>query len=282
MLYDHARGLGEGFHALPRRVGVGNIVERELLALQLCERCDGAGDLRFVTIERRGLMRVLAVTQVLDLGRLPVPAFGKGPHGARRIARSQVIADRAVVGGRMREGLLGEPEPRRRRQHRAVGAKLFEQRRIIAGVDNDPDVRVILRRGADHGWPADVDVLDRLVQRAAGFRHRFAKRIEIDDDEVDRRNAVLGERLPVRRQVASRQDAAVHFRVQGLDAAVEHLRKTGVRSDLRDRQPRIGERARRAPGRKQAHAQRMQPAREVDQPGLVRNRQQRLVNWCRH
>src|SRR5206468_11147940 len=65
VLYDHARGLGEGFHALPRRIGVGNIVERELLALQLCERCDGAGDLRFVTIERRELMRVLAVTQVL-------------------------------------------------------------------------------------------------------------------------------------------------------------------------------------------------------------------------
>ena len=253
MLYDHARGLGEGFHALPRRIGVGNIVERELLALQLCERCDGAGDLRFVTIERRELMRVLAVTQVLDLGRLPVPAFGKGPHGARRIARSQVIADRAVVGGRMREGL--------------------------DRVDDDPDVRVILRRGADHGRPADVDVLNRIVQRAAGFRNGFTERIEIDDDEIDRRNAVLGERLPVRRQVASRQDAAVHLRVQGLDAAVEHLRKPGVRSDLRDRQPRIGERARRAPGRKQAHAQRMQPAREVDQPGLVRNRQQRLSNW---
>jgi hypothetical protein len=37
-------------------------------------------------------------------------------------------------------------------------------------------------------------------------------------------------------QVAAGQDAAVHFRMQGLDAAVEHLRETGVVADFGDGQ----------------------------------------------
>ena len=31
---------------------------------------------------------------------------------------------------------------------------------VVIGVDDDSDVLVILRSAADHGWAADVDVLE--------------------------------------------------------------------------------------------------------------------------
>ena len=52
------------------------------------------------------------------------------------------------------------------------------------------------------------------------------------------RNAVLFQRGDVLRQVAARQDAAVHLRVQRLDAAVEHFRKAGVVGDFGHRRRR--------------------------------------------
>ena len=45
--------------------------------------------------------------------------------------------------------------------------------------------RVVLRRGADHRRPADVDVLDALVVGLAG-RDRRLERVEVDHEEVDR------------------------------------------------------------------------------------------------
>jgi hypothetical protein len=52
----------------------------------------------------------------------------------------------------------------------------------------------VLGGGAQQRRPADVDVLDRIVERHRFVRDRFAERIEIDDDEIDRRNSVRFER----------------------------------------------------------------------------------------
>ncbi len=56
--------------------------------------------------------------------------------------------------------------------------------------------------------------------------------IQVDDDDVDGRDAVLGDRRPVLRIIATVEDAAVHLGMQGLDAAVEHLGEAGERADL--------------------------------------------------
>ncbi len=45
---------------------------------------------------------------------------------------------------------------------------------------------MILRRRADHRRPADVDVLDRLLQCHARLGNRLLKRIEIDAKQIDR------------------------------------------------------------------------------------------------
>ena len=177
VLHNHACRVAEPPHAFPRRVAVGKVVVRELLALQLLKRSDRAGNRRFVAIERRGLMRVLAVAQVLDLVALPVPALRKRACDPALVARGQVIADRTVVGGGVRERLLRQPEARRRRKRPGGVAQLGEKHGVVLGIDDDTDVRVILGCRAHQRRSADIDVLDRVLEAAARPRDRLAKRI---------------------------------------------------------------------------------------------------------
>ena len=76
--------------------------------------------------------------------------------------------------------------------------------------------------------------------------------------------------------VAPREQAAVDRRVQRLDPAVEHLRKAGVRGDLGHLEAGVREQPRGAAGREQLRAERGQLARELDDAGLVGNRDQRV------
>ena len=139
--------------------------------------------------------------------------------------------------GGVRERLAHQPEARGVTE-RARLRKLREHAGIVVRVDHDADVRPVLGRGAHHRRAADVDVLDRVLERAAGLGDRRAERVEIDHDEIDRRDAVLAQRGRVLGQVAPREDARVHLGVQRLHAAVEHLRKAGVGADVGDREAR--------------------------------------------
>ena len=141
---------------------------------------------------------------------------------------------------------------------------------------------MILGGGADHRRPTDVDLLDRLGQGHPGPGHGRLERIERHDDQVDRRNAVALEGLEVGGHVATGQDAAVNLRVQRLHPAVEHLGKAGVVGHLGDRQARLGQQLRGAAGGQQLHAERVQRAGEVDDAGLVRDRQQSREWFHRH
>jgi hypothetical protein len=186
-----------------------------------------------------------------------------------------VIADRGVVVRDPVEGGDREREPRRLAD-RAVRPQLVEQGRVLRGVGDDRDRLPVLRGRAHHRRPADVDVLDRVVERAAGARDGRLERIEVDDQDVDRRDAVLAQRRHVGRQLAAREQAAVDLRVQRLDAAVEHLRKAGVFGDLGHREAGVGEQLGGAAGRQQPDAERRELARQLDDAGLVGYRDQRL------
>lgn len=109
------------------------------------------------------------------------------------------------------------------------------------------DTVVLIRRGhhrdgihifcaaADHARTADINLLDGLALRDALGCDRSLKRIEIDADQIDRLNAVIGHGLNMLRPVASGQKAAMHLGVKGLDPAVHHLGKTGHRFNGRHR-----------------------------------------------
>ena len=92
---------------------------------------------------------------------------------------------------------------------------------------------MILGRGADHGGAADVDVLNALLESGA-FVDGGLERIEIDHQQIDRRDAVRLHRLRMLLVVADRKQPAMHLRMQCLDPAIHHLGKARQLRDIGD------------------------------------------------
>ena len=135
-----------------------------------------------------------------------------------------------------------------------MDGEFVEQHRVVARLDQDGDVVVVFRRGADHGRTADIDVLD-AVGKIAAARDGGFERIEIDDQNIDRADAVRAHRLRMLGIAADRQQPAMHRRMQRLDAAVHHFRKFGQFAHLDDRQAGIAQRHAGAAGRDELDAE---------------------------
>ena len=150
-----------------------------------------------------------------------------------------------------------------------VGAELFGEGGVVGGLRHDGDVLEVFGGGADHGGAADVDVLDEFVDMDAGAGCGGLEGIEIDDDHVDRLEAVLGDGGLVLGVDADMEDAAVDLGMQGLDAAVKHLGKAGEIGDVADIQAGLAEGAGRAAGRDELDAEGGEGAGEIDQAGLI-------------
>jgi hypothetical protein len=207
VLDDHARRLVELGHQAPGRVEVEDVVERELLALQLARRRHRVERRAEIAVEGRALVRVLAVAQVLHLLEAQVEAVrerlvGLGRHEApvAHLDLREVGRDRGLVAAGVPERLLREVEPRRRVDP-ALAVELLQQQRVVGGVDHHRHRREVLGRRAHHRGAADVDVLDRLGE-ARALRDLVLEGVEVHDHHVDRRDAVLLERLQVLGQVS--------------------------------------------------------------------------------
>ena len=81
----------------------------------------------------------------------------------------------------------------------------------------------------------------------------------------------------MRRQIAPRQQTAMHFGMQSLDPPIEHFWKPRHLSDFGYGQAMIGQQFGRSASGDQIHLQRMQLARELQNAGFVRHR-----NQCTH
>src|SRR3989344_2012673 len=99
VLDDYAGRFDEALHTFQRGVGVGHVVERQFFALQL----NGAGHAGFTLlrfhVERRALVRILAVAHFLSLDELAVEGAREGAtlFGAEDVAAlgdgAQVVGD---------------------------------------------------------------------------------------------------------------------------------------------------------------------------------------------
>ena len=204
-MLDHDAGrLVDVGHQPPGGVEVEDVVERQLLALHLARgrhRVDGRPE---VAVEGRALVRVLAVAQVLDLLvgereaiREHVLAGRDRVAAVARLHLGEVAGDRRLVARAVAERLLREVEP-----GGGVGAvlavELLEQQRVVDGIHHHRDVAEVLGRRAQHRRPADVDVLDGVVEGRA-LRHLVLEGIEVHHHHVDGDDAVLLQLLGVRR-----------------------------------------------------------------------------------
>ena len=133
-------------------------------------------------------------------------------------------------------------------------------------VDDDADVGVVLGRRPHHRRPADVDQVDA---RVAG------ERVEVDDDQRDRRDVVVLEVAAVVGVVRVGEDPAVHLRVQRHDAVAEDGRQPGDLGDVGHRDAGLGDHPRRTAAGQERPAELVEATGEVGDPGLVVHGEQR-------
>ena len=155
---------------------------------------------------------------------------------------AQVVADNDIVTGRVGESLRGQfpfefgggiafPEIR-------------QYPRIIPGITDDRESRMVLGRGAQHGRTAHVDLLHGTFLGAIGIQDGGFERVEIDDQEIDPADAVFfGGGLV---HTPARQQAAVNGGMKRLDAAVEDFRESGEFGNLQYLQSGFPQRTGRA------------------------------------
>ena len=132
----------------------------------------------------------------------------------------------------------------------------------------------VLGRGTQHRRTSDVYLLDGLLLRGVSG-DGLLEGVEVDADQVYRADVLLDELLYVVGVFEIGEDAAVHFGVQRLDPAAEYLRRARHLGDGDDLYPGLRERSGGAAGGDDLEPHPREPPREVLDPPLVRDRDQR-------
>ena len=165
---DAGRALAELLDAFKSRIGIGNVVIRELLALQL-PGCSERGFLDIIfDVEGGLLVRVLAVAH--DLGTLVLEGQGAREIGTLRIdSPTEPVGDGGIIGGGALINLQRQTEVGLTGNVTLVGGHLIENDSIISRIDNHCDGLVVLGGAAQHGRAANIDILDGVLEGAVGL-----------------------------------------------------------------------------------------------------------------
>ena len=267
VLDDGDGGLIEFLREFPAGVEVDEVVVAELLALDLESRGNaGAGA---VAIEGGALMGILAVAQRLGQRVGDAQHEGKfvagegGIAGSRGLDALERVGDGGIVGAGNTEGTLGETPAGFAAEHAAVQIHFVGEELVVVGRGDDGDVFEVFGGGAEHGGAADVDVLDEVFKSDAGVGGRFFEGVEVDDDHVDGLDAGGLGLVAMLLVAAHVENAAVHFGVQCLDAAVEHLGEAGEVGDLAHGEAGIAQGAGGATGRNEFSAVASETLRKI-------------------
>eukprot|EP01037_Dinobryon_pediforme_P030474 gene30475-34574_t len=217
----------------------------------------------------RGLMELIIINIGLQKGII-------GPTLFAMLVLMAIVT--TVMATPLFEAVYGRAA-RARGELAAVGERRAAARhqRIVGGIGDDRDEGVVLRGRAHHRRAADVDILDHLVALGALGDGRF-ERVEIDDNEIDRGDPVFLHRRDMRRIIAHREQAAMDVGMERFHAPVHHLGKTRKLANVADVESRIAQRLGGAAGRDQFDAVAGKTPREIDDPGLVGNREKRAAD----
>ena len=135
---------------------------------------------------------------------------------------------------------------------------------------------MVLGCRTQHGRTANVDVLDALDQAAIGLCGDRLEGVQVDHQQVDGADAVFKHHFVIGATAA--EQAGMHDRMQGLDAAVHDLGKAGQGTDFGNRQTRLTQALRGSAGGNEVDAEGIESAREILQSGLVGNAEQGSTN----
>ena len=212
-----------------RRIEVHEVVEARQVARDPGRVGERAAAVRRLAVERRALVRVLAVAQVVHL-----------LEDDREAARERVAGDLVEVGGDL--GVIRGD--RAERLGRQLGPRLGADLAHLADLVGDPGVVGRIGDGRDPGRvpgrraeqrrAADIDHLDRLVEADELDADGRRERLDVDDDEVDEADALGLQLRELGRHVAAREDPGVDGVVEGLDLPADGGAAGGQVRDGRD------------------------------------------------
>jgi hypothetical protein len=284
VLDDDDGRLIEFLDEFPASIEIDEIVVTQFLALKL----DCAGDAEAGAIGVKGgtLMGVLAVAERLGERKVDAQRRRQGSRvgDGGRLGRGyfgdliEGVGDGGIVGGSEAESLAGKAPAGSPSEGAGVGFELPDKDRIVGRACDDSDVFEILGGGADHGGPADVDVLDEMTEGDIGLCGGFLESVEVYNHHVDGSDAVGGYGRLVIGVAALVEEAAVDLGVQRLYAAVEHFGEAGKIADVFNREAGFAEGACGTAGRDQLDPEAGERLGKFNQAGFVGYAEQCALN----
>ncbi len=266
MLHHHRSGPLEVHADVHGLVQVQDVVVGELLPMELLRLGDRGSGREWILVERGLLIRILPVSEILDLLRRYREGVGEAlPEPVEHLGRDHSIVVRCEDEG-VRHELLVHLE----RQLAAQLQPVYDLV-VLRGLGDHCDIFVVLGAGPYHAGAAYVDVLDDIFEGDALFQNGLLERIEVDDHHVDGLDALLGDGIHMLLDVPAGQDARVDLRMKRLDATLEHLRESSNLGDLYDRDAGVFQDLVRPPGGDYLHSHGGKRLGEIDDPRLVGN-----------
>ena len=118
---------------------------------------------------------------------------------------------------------------------------------VVARVDHDGNVVVILRCRPNHRRSTDIDVFNHR-SRGRTTRNGGGKRIQVHDNEIEWLDTQLRQLIDVRVVSAVGEDATVNGGVKSFDTAVKRFGKARHLAHLGDIDTRVANRLTGRPG----------------------------------
>ena len=172
-----------------------------------------------------------------------------------------VGGDLGVVGGDHPERLGGQLLAQLAGQDAEL-AQLAGHPAVVGRIGDRGDGRVVPGGGSEQGHPADVDHLDHVGQGDLAGADLGRERLDVDDHDVDRADAVGGQLLELGWIVAAGEDPGVDSWMERLDLAADERRDVGQVGDRADLDAVLGQVVAGAVGREDLDAEGEQLPRE--------------------
>ncbi len=222
VLDDDRRRQRELPDQLAGRIQIEQVVKTQLDAVQLGHAREQVPPGVDLGIVGGPLMRVLTIFEILHL--LVVQQ-----HERREIADAlaEPVGDDKIIVRRGMEGLCRQAAQRIEAQLVVVLFHLIDDLAIASRAGDHGHAFEVLRSRADHGRPADIDVLDDLFLGNSAAPGYFLERVEAHDHHVDGLDALLLQSQHVLVVLAVGQQTGMDVRVQRLHPAAEDLGETG-------------------------------------------------------
>ena len=168
-------------------------------------------------------MGIFAIAHILNLHKLTSEAVGEVLLLAFGIQAREIVRNHRVVTGRVAEHFLCQTQTSLS-AHFALFFQFSQDGTVISRIHHHGYAFMVFRSRTT----ADIDVFDSVFKRAVGLSHRGFKGIEVNHDDIDRINAVIGQRFHMSGIGAASQNTRVNLRIERFDTTVEHFRKARV------------------------------------------------------